>query len=408
MSRGQAKVAGWVFVVLAWSVHAGVAAGQGGAAGDDSGRVVMKKVTLHDPGMNGMESHTVLVPEGWRAEGGAFWLSPQAYMYMPSLDAKVIAPDGRMVHLMGSGQAVDYQPAPGLNMAPPQPGSIQNGYPVIPFPRSEAAWAQLIGQIYAEARPGARNIRVANQQIEPVMTRVLRRQLEPTWRMTQQMVQQSRAGGLDIRVEMDAAFLTWDVTYELEGRAYRELLCMALGYSTTSSNAGFGPDVQTFWWVEPAMAFRVPEGESMEEHMPLFLAIANSAQPTPRWAQMKAEHAANMLRGQRRMAQTMLEESRKRSRIISETYEEIGRMSRESYERRSAAMDRQGREFSEYIRGVETYQKPDGEQIQLPNTYEHAYRSANDEYILTNDHNYDPNTDSAVNTHNWEPLRPVE
>lgn len=371
------------------------------------GAIVMKKVTLHDPGMNNMPSHTLLAPRDWSVEGGAKWLSPQAYMSMPSLDAKVIAPDGRMVHLMGSGMALDIRPAPGLSMPTPRMGQIEKGYPIVPYPRDPQQWTQFIQMIYSQGRPGAQNIRVANQRIEPTLTQILRRQAEPSVRLIQAMNQQNQAMGTNMQSEFDTAFLLWDVSYQQNGRPYEELLGMGVGFTRSVSNVGFGPHEEVFWWIEPAMAFRVPAGEPLERHMPLFLAIANSAQPTPQWAKMKADHAANMLKGQQKLAAQMLEESRKRSRIISETSEEIRRMNQESYEYRNRVADRSSREFSEYIRDVETYHKPDGEEIQLPSGYNHVYRNGLDEYILTNDHLYNPNTDQSVNNLEWERINPA-
>lgn len=57
-----------------------------------------------------------------------------------------------------------------------------------------------------------------------------------------------------------------------------------------------------------------------------------------------------------------------------------------------AADDRSQRERIESIRGVETYDDPVyGGQVQLDNTYDHAWRVQNsDSYILTNDPNFNP------------------
>ena len=57
-----------------------------------------------------------------------------------------------------------------------------------------------------------------------------------------------------------------------------------------------------------------------------------------------------------------------------------------------ATMDRINRNFSEYIRGVETYTNPfESTQIQLPSGYNDAWVNARGEYLLSNDSNFNPN-----------------
>ena len=50
------------------------------------------------------------------------------------------------------------------------------------------------------------------------------------------------------------------------------------------------------------------------------------------------------------------------------------------------------RETSEAIRGVETYDDPMSSTgtVELDHTYDHAYRLDSGDYVLTNDHSFNP------------------
>ena len=62
-------------------------------------------------------------------------------------------------------------------------------------------------------------------------------------------------------------------------------------------------------------------------------------------------------------------------------------------------------QFSEYIRGVETYHDPyEDRPVQLPSGYNDVWVSRNGEYVLTNDPNYNPNV-SAQGT--WQRIEPT-
>lgn len=65
-------------------------------------------------------------------------------------------------------------------------------------------------------------------------------------------------------------------------------------------------------------------------------------------------------------------------------------MQQESWENYNASMDRNSREFAEYIRGTETYDSPGGGTVQLDNSYEHAWELDDGSYVLTNDPSFNP------------------
>ncbi len=92
------------------------------------------------------------------------------------------------------------------------------------------------------------------------------------------------------------------------------------------------------------------------------------------------------------------------SRIIAQTNGHITDVIRDSYEKRQAALDRVNARFSEYIRGVDTYQAPDGHPVELPSGYRHAWVNNRGEYVLSDNADFIPNVRLGGD---WHPLRRV-
>ena len=98
-------------------------------------------------------------------------------------------------------------------------------------------------------------------------------------------------------------------------------------------------------------------------------------------------------------------ERRKFKRYISGINNQITAMNREAWEQQQASHERISRRFSEYIRGVDTYQNPVTNQpVQLPGGYGRAWTNALDEYIVSGSSSYNPNIGSSTN---WQPLQRV-
>lgn len=93
------------------------------------------------------------------------------------------------------------------------------------------------------------------------------------------------------------------------------------------------------------------------------------------------------------------------SRYISGINNQITAMNREAWEQQQASHERISRRFSEYIRGVDTYQNPVTNQpVQLPGGYGRAWTNALGEYIVSGSSSYNPNIGSSTN---WQPLQRV-
>lgn len=92
------------------------------------------------------------------------------------------------------------------------------------------------------------------------------------------------------------------------------------------------------------------------------------------------------------------------SKAISQTYQEINAMTRDSYEYQQRVQDRTNEKFSQAIRGVDEYKDSDGNRYELESGAKDAWVSrGTNEHLLSDNPNYNPNEDLGW-TQNWEKL----
>lgn len=363
--------------------------------------IVMRRHVLVDKGMGGMKSHTVLAPDGWKVEGGAWWPGPGFFKILPSQDVKVIAPDGRLVHVGPSLSAVDYRPSPyaqqHLGQQRPREQSADQGNIVLYMPDNPEQWKTFaLEKAFKPSFPKATNMRLDRVVTIPELTTVLQKQLEPIRQTQAQSARQAQALGIRQSSFCDGAVLAATCFYEDGGKKWEHLLVFATAQFGLDSDVGR----QIFWSIEPSVSYRAEAGE-LDASMPLLMAIANSVRPTPEWAQMKADHAA-------KMNQIAAKGAADRADIIARSNREISRTINDAYRARSESQDRTHAAFIKSIREVEDYAVPGGEAtVQLPNHYGHVFTNKSGEYLLTDDSNFDPNIDPLFKDKSWESMQPA-
>ncbi|CAN5433885.1 hypothetical protein BH09PLA1_BH09PLA1_12650 [soil metagenome] len=384
------RVAGFLSVLMSATVALSQSA--------PPGQIVMKLHTLVDKGMGNMESHTVLAPAGWTVEGGGWWPPPALFNILPSQDVKVIAPDGRMVHVGPNLGASEYRPS---NMAMQQlgakrtpEGNVEGGYPILYLPDDMEQWkAFLETKAFRASFPKATNFRMEPVVVVPELTSILRQQLKP---IQDQQARDNQMFGGNIRASSDGAVLAGKCFYELDGKKWEHLIVFGVMYITSDMEVGR----QVWWSIEPSVSYRAEEGQ-LELNMPLMMSIANSVRPTPKWAQMKMDHI-------RKMNQIAAKGAADRSAIIANSNAEISKMIVDGNRSRQESNDRSSYNFIKAIREVEDFTGPnDTTPVQLPHYYDHVYSNGAGDYILTNDSLYNPNTDPNVNNRSWDAMKPV-
>ncbi|MDA3963566.1 MAG: hypothetical protein PF961_22500 [Planctomycetota bacterium] len=97
-----------------------------------------------------------------------------------------------------------------------------------------------------------------------------------------------------------------------------------------------------------------------------------------------------------------------RAAITSRSNDEVNQIINDGYKRRQAIKDGTDRRVIDTIREVERYNDAGyGHQVELPASYNHVYADGTGGYVLSNDANYNPNTDPGTNARSWSVLQPA-
>ncbi len=352
-----------------------------GANDLESTRVVLKQHVFHS---QGMATHTMLVPDGWQTEGGAFAGFPGIDRILPSQKITITGPDGSQVRIGPSMAGRDLQLA--YQSRTPEL-TVMDGYPIVYLPDSPQAWKTYFEQkvfpheedpaISSAGVVSVTRIDELNALLESVST--ARRQMS---RSTRQMGQQF---GIQQNHFWDAVAI--GIEYSKNGQTYEQLHVIALTGVTTQSSAGR----DTIWRTEMDYSVSAPQGQ-LDARLPLLLAVAQSVRTTPDWLR-----AVERLR--RGMARADLETVAMQSQLHGQTMNYISDLSQRGWTSRDGSGNASQNRLVDSIHEEEVYRNGD-DQYLLPGHYDHVYGDGNGNFILTNDSLYDPGTDSSLDG-NW-------
>jgi hypothetical protein len=137
------------------------------------------------------------------------------------------------------------------------------------------------------------------------------------------------------------------------------------------------------------VAMRAERGR-LDAARPVHLSIVNSARVNVQWFNRYAQLVEYFIRAKMQEIRAIGEFSR----ALSRTSAQISEQRMQQWQDTNRRQDRLNREWSECIRGTETYNDPvRGEPVELPSTHRHAWVSRGGEYILTDNPNYNPNVE---------------
>ena len=376
MNRGNALryvpagVAALLLSALLASCGGGTGQEQAANASADSGVLRFRKLEVYDPAA-GVNAFTMLVPVGWQREGGIIWrphLSNQAAAAMRIWD-----PSGSEVLELMPCDPFTWQ-AGGVFLH--QPGSIYLGNEVLP-PTADAQ-----DYVLRVAIPRYRQ-QISNPQVV---------ETEPLPKIAQVVAQAKTEPG--VRKVGHAARVR--VAYAFEGRQMHEdFYCVIL------EARPFNMPGLVFWGPDSLYSFRAEAGH-LDKSAALLQTMVTSVRITPEWFNIVAQIQQMWVHNQMQS----IRNAGRISRYISQTSRDISDMMMQSYENRQASMDRINREYSEYIRGVETYSDPfRSAPVQLPSQYGNAWVSPGGEYILSESPSFNPNVGDTRNWRRMEPAR---
>lgn len=348
------------------------------------------KETILDPAIINIEGASMLLPEGWKREGGFVWMPD--FSTQANLIIRVSDPDtGASGQTLPGQNFVWVPPSPFSSM---QPGLNYLGAVVLPPPGHPAECVQMAfmsGPL--QHLRGAQIMWAADLQ---GYTAELSRSV------TDMTVQTSRLR----------------YAFEWNGRGWEEDVYLIATFSPM-------PEL-TLWWCG-GWSLRAPAGE-LDKMTPLLMVVMLSVRSTFDWSAMlsyaRMEYQLNIQRQQQARINTpphLRNPSQRRGIIWAGTEspgsmwlqrkDEIRNKHRPMWDARQSALDRERIALCQIIGGIETYNNPfDSSRVQLPSGYSAYWVSKEGQVITSDDATFDPSGNSTaewrkMNRYMPEPLR---
>lgn len=323
------------------------------------------------PDMIGGEAVSMLIPAEWTGEGMVVW---RLHPTMPAgINVRFRNPNG--AEAFAAWPAQPYSWGGMLAMTGFPEGSNYLGNEVRPPPAN--AFEYLERYVLPQVRAGI-PLRVADRAEMPELANAIRAQ--------------NAAEGNLVPTEVSAGRVR--VEYELEGKPVEEDFYCSL-------NKIFLPGGNMVIWIADQLGALRAEKGRLDEQAKILQTMVSSTRLNPQWLNRYQQLVEALTAYQNRQ----IANAGVISRIISQTHEEISESQQRSYEERQATMDRINENYSQYQRGVDEYQNPGtGDRVELPSGYGHAWRGLNDEYLVTDNPNFNPNVELRGD---WTALEPA-
>lgn len=306
-----------------------------------------------------VEAMSYLVPKGWNVAGGIQWTMDMCLVNAMRNRSTISAPDNWFRLELFPNIAYEHSD---------DPMYAQMGSPTGPANCPMAGLfspQDFMDQVFAaQLMPGTKVVSVRrNAEAERMLLAELERQMAGTGTQAEVMA-----------IEADLDHGSGEIGQYL-----------ALVFRTRIQIPGTWGGMTNYGNSMVAMqhASRYPKArkEEGERH---FATIIGSMRMNPEWDQA----VQNVSRQATRDA---IAASKERSRINFETSREISDMNMRSWESRMESNERGTLQFSQAIRGVETWQTSNGDRLELGSGYSDAWSRGDGTYILSNDPLFDPN-----------------
>lgn len=316
------------------------------------------------------QAFSFLAPKGWVVEGGIFRVNPltaggagNAIAAKLDLAVKKDAQGTVMIRWLPDMVYMDMRNAPAAPMFPP--GSNYNGMTVLPLMPP----AQFLTQVaFPYAHPAAQNTQALEQR--------------PLQEMATRYQQRVHAMLPEIAASFRYEAGLMRTQYTEDSAQYEERMAVVI--------ENWGPLGAGMWGNKECFFVRAPQGQ-LDAWAPIFAAMQDSVVMNPVWV-------AGELRGQI-----------ERGEIARRTQEEIARIDREITEHRQRTNAEIRNDMYLNLTGQEEYVNPYTQEVETgSNAWNRRWVNANGDVVYSDDPNYDPNRDQAINHTEFKetPIRP--
>jgi hypothetical protein len=349
----------------------GNAPGNGGApANANAGDLRLTMLAVRDPMVNNQVAFRMLIPQGWQSQGGIVWMHDKSNLATAMM--RVANPRGAerldvfpQVPYVWSQQGI-FGFGPGSNYL----GNI------VAQPMEPAGYVTQV--LLPHFRQGVQ-ARVVGREPLPKVA-------ELTARQAQEPGAQKTARAERIRVE-----------YQENGVLMHEDFYCVIVYSTSPIAPGM-----MNWQPTQLYSFRAQAGR-LDANAPLLHAMVSSVSIDLKWFAQYQQVVQMWFNNQ----MAAIRQAGELSRYIAQVNDQITEMNRRAWENQQRSQDAISRNFSEYIRGTETYHSTyEQGPVELPGGYNDVWVSGNGEYVLSNEAGFNPNVGDTQNWTRIEPVRP--
>lgn len=326
-----------------------------------------------------VEAYSLLLPKGWRTEGGVSWVI--------NVSCPADAVQNRLTATSEDG-AFRLEVFPQRNWQwYDDPMLLQNAQNAAQFSGGGCPLGrpfdagQYLEQVFL---PGElRGATLISQRPDEQLGRLMREQ-------AQRANATFQAGGVQIESRPSAVIgrIQWP------DRRIGIALCaveQTVGFMPNLINGGTYASYQCRATVRTVLS--APAGREADAEK-LLATIVASLRINPDW-QSAVQSVYNNI------ARVELRETAKRAAIWRQTQNEISDIQRRTWEERQASQDRIAEGWGKALRGVDTWSEPGGTTIELSAGYNEAWSKGDGTYILSNDALFDPN---VVFQEDWKRL----
>jgi hypothetical protein len=378
------------FLLLAIAVSGATTAVAAQDQADNNGRILrLHVIKVYDNQGWGQPvlAYTMLVPDGWRVEGGIQWHSQWHCLSTDAItnQLRVTSPDGRYAfEAFPDYGASWYDDAYKVQTHQQQ---LAMGQQVCPLARPFNASGFLTGIFVPAFRRGA--------QIESVQQN--RQAAQALYdQITQSYGALLRATGG--QVSTDAARVILREQGSEEVVMANTAVTATRGMSATAAaNGQIAYSTDYTLGASKVVSFRAPVGQ-LQQMEPLFGAMLGSIHINPAWQAAITQFLTNMGNIQTRGAID-------RANIMRDAQNQIGDTIMSTWQRRQDSLDRISRSWSQTIRGTGDFVDPaTNTTVELPWGYDNVWSDGNGEYLLTTIQGFNPNSDLRTNQ-NWTQMQ---
>jgi hypothetical protein len=326
-----------------------------------------------DP-MTNMQVFSMLIPKGWKAEGGVTWSAD------PALPAKS---NFRFYNPNGS-EELNFFPTRAffwtnnrLFLTTNPAGTVRLGTLVASPIGLHDAFTQAI---IPGANRNMTGLAITNEAQVPELAKLAKGVV------TQGVNASAEAG--KIRVEYGEG------GKKLEEEFYAAVSQFVINMPGSGMSSGY---YINYWYMDFIFSFRDQKGK-LDSDAKLFQTMIYSMKLNQTWVakvvNVKEILAQQYMRGIKAVGQM--------GQMIAQAGSQMREDQQQAWEARQQAQDKIAQNFSDNIRGVERYNDPRaGKEVELPAGYGNAWANDLGEYIVSDSPSYNPNTES--NQH-WEQL----